>query len=673
METSTTPVAGSSSIPGERPPTPLRSPVFLSAMEALKKLQGGDKQHFPSAFGKLKKDVSEGAIVKMSDDELSLLEESFRTTQTALSSLGQSGEPLEFTKMMVEIEILLRQIESPIKMADRVSLPAPKDSARTTSTALEALEVDDDVSGGAALSSSKKPPPLGKKDKALGFTRTRTVRDIQEPWLVNGKKVATQTIRILETRERALGSIQRTLQELEGRTGSEASFRKAILRNMLRPLEREQAFLHSDGVRDVISSGVSVEEIAFAEPSNMVRDSVTSADGKTKFSLLRLGALSDHLNSAVSLQLLQQAIGSPPSQEARKQINDIRRNLEQRLASEKLAKQQQAVLQHMINQLLPENLKKTCLERREILRQQALLLITAQVEAAAKSGELGDQLHLAYTSLLYPGQDKWEKCGIAHVEQRMIEDMQQIFSEMNGEKISLDQGLRNAYVDADGHIHLPQPEGVDQESLQLATHYTNISVAHTLTSTMVQEQEERTREVIDALRTEFEKREKEPLSPEQSSDLRRAKWLVSAVEKKLKKNTTFEAAADLIEAEKLMGWAVSTGCYSNKDRGGMVGRALLTRFFTRSMEAVGGFGEKTARTFEEDNPYAAYAPGSCQLRFAQDVVSRRQRYLKAVPSISGVWKIIKVCVPIIVRAGLSRLSRPSREDVRRPAGIRLRT
>ena len=147
-----------------------------------------------------------------------------------------------------------------------------------------------------------------------------------------------------------------------------------------------------------------------------------------------------------------------------------------------------------------------------------------------------------------------------------------------------------------------------------------------------------------------------------------SKWLVTRVEEKLQKNTTFEAAAELVEAEKLMGWAVSTGCYSNKDRGGLVGRAVLTRLFTRRMESSFAWREKRARAFEEENPYVAYAPGSCQLRYAQEVVSGRQHYLKAFPNIVGALMIAKVCLPIIVRAEAARLFRSSRQASPPPAG-----
>ena len=314
----------------------------------------------------------------------------------------------------------------------------------------------------------------------------------------------------------------------------------------------------------------------------------------------------------------------------------------------------------MFDQLKEENLKKTCIERREILRQQALILISEQTAAAAKGGGLGPTLHLAHTSLLYPGLSKWEKCGIAHVEQKIIEDMEQIFSELNGEKISLEEGLAASYIDVEGKIHLPRPKGVSQDSIQLATHYTNVSVAHTLTPDMITAQKERTKAVVAALKEEIEKRKAEiDLTPKQSSDLSRAKWLVTRVEEKLQKNTTFEAAAELIEAEKLMGWAVSTGCYSNKDRGGLVGRAVLTRLFTRKMESSFAWREKRARAFEEENPYVAYVPGSCQLQFIQGVVSGQQRCLKALPNLSKAWMIPRVCLPIIVRAGAARLVQSS--------------
>ena len=380
----------------------------------------------------------------------------------------------------------------------------------------------------------------------------------------------------------------------------------------------------------------------------MARDAVVDAKTGEEFSLLRSGAFSDHLNSVVSLQLLQRAIGGPQQLAARVQINEIRGQLERRLAQESLTEPQRAVVQHMIDQLQRGNWKKTCIERREILRQQVLLLIAAQIHEVGAN--LQQTLPLAHTSVLRPTKDTWDHCGIAHVERRMIEDMEQIFSELNGERIFLDKGIEAPYVDAVGHIHVLRPEGTNLETVALAAHYTNISPGFSLPPEAVEDQQKRTKTVIRALRDEISSQKR---SPRPGDKALRAERLLDSLENRLKQSTTFDAAADLIEAEKLLGWAVSTGCYSDKDRGGVAGRSVLSRLLAHSMEAR---GEKTKALLEE-NLYAAFMPGSCQMQFVRYVVSGRQLVLKAWPGGAGVLKIAKAGLSAIRSAPWSQSRR----------------
>lgn len=569
-------------------------------------------------------------------------------------------------------------------------------------------------------------PSLGEKDKALGFSRTREASSFRELWYVDGAVVADETIDIIETRKRAEAGVKKALKELEGRTDPEANARRSALQKMLRTLDRDQSFLHATGLREMVeevtdphrpAGAPTIDDIAFAEPPDLVKDSVVSKETGKAFDIIRVGAFSDHLNSVVSLKLLQKAANEPPDGPARKEIKEIRDRLEERLRTEKLTDQQRAVLKHMIGQLDPLKLSQTLIERKEILRQQALQLVMTQVGEAGSRLNGMEKLHVAHTSLLYPGKESWDKSGIGHVEQRMIEDMEEIFSEFNGKEILLDAGLEGPYVDVNGAIHIPRPRGVDRTSVPLATHYVNLSATHKLTEEQAAGQRELAENTIRELETEIN-RQTDPILKQQEaaeqelkrakgtgdrrqilraqkgvqaaeekvSDLLRARKLLAEVRGTLNGTTTFHTAAKLLEVQEIVGWYASTGCYSDKDRGGLTGRTVLTNRVAHSMQNESGalegqialaeedertgeaasLGERAhllqarARKLMDENPYAAFAPDSCQMRVIQHVVKRPQRFLKAWLGMRKAATIAKVCLPLFARARWGELREAAR-------------
>jgi hypothetical protein len=594
--------------------------------------------------------------------------------------------------------------EREIELEERVSASAPPSCRRVRAAADPALEALTSEDFHDSVDLRPRAGEVGEKDRALGFSRTREACAFTEPWAVGGKVLASETIRIIETRQRAEAGIKKALQELEGRTDDVSNHRRRALEKMLKTLDRDQSFLHATGLREIVErvtkpgSPITIDDIAFAEPPDLVRDSVIVAETGEKIDVIRVGAFSDHLNSVVSLKLLEKA--GRGDIEALGQIDATRRQLEERRKTEKLTDPQRVVLQHMIDQLQRVNLPKTLAERREILKQQALQLVATQVGEAGSQLQGMNRLHVAHTSLLYPGKSSWDKSGIGHVEQRMIEDMEQVFSEINGQEIRLDEGLESPYIDADGHIHVPRPKGVDQPTITLATHYVNASATHKLSEPIAAGQSDLAKKTIKELRDDIIlQRQNLELqiaqaegemtgSPEQVEaakkrlselqgkipQLFRALSLVNEVEEELKGTTTYNTAAKLVEAQKLAGWYASTGCYSDKDRGGLAGRTILTNMVAHSMqdranmldEEAANAGEQTekarqltekahslqiqARKLMEENPYAAFSPDSCQMRAIQHVVKRPQRYLKAWLGMKQAGKIISVCVPLLARA-----------------------
>ena len=525
-------------------------------------------------------------------------------------------------------------------------------------------------------------PQVQPNDKKLGWSKSRPPQTFEEKWTVGGKPVATETIEILPTRDLAKTSIEKRISDLKDSI-VDGTLEKAVIERQINTLEcmrstldgREQQSLHGTGTRETAVSR-DISTFAFAEVPNFVRHEVV-VDNGPPISLIQFGAMADQRNTKVSLkQLTQAARGEEP---ALKKIEETVRDLKSRLAREKPKPtvKQKEVLQHMIDELEPkgfsevtdpttrkQHLAGTLVERREILQQQMLLLVGTQVAEAAKDNDLGSTMHLSHTSLLNPIVDKFEgESGLSHCELNMMEDMEQIFQDFDGREIALDS-TSGPYIDKEGQIHLPRPvdkngKPVESESVRLQTHYANVAVFKSPGAKGAADQLEIDKKAINDMDDAIKNLNiASNITPIQAEKIARAEKLLAKAKAGLRTGTaSYDVATPLIEAQKLLGWRVSTGCYTNKDRGGVTGRKVLNEMVMHDMEARAAEEETSAKTAEPTdkkaheerasslrsvarglipNSYQSFRADSVQMRLVNWTVKVKQRALKAWPGLHVV-------------------------------------
>jgi hypothetical protein len=287
--------------------------------------------------------------------------------------------------------------------------------------------------------------------------------------------------------------------------------------------------------------------------------------------------------------------------------------------------------------------------RREILQQQMLLLVNQQVQEAANEDQLTGEkptIDVAHTSLVHPKTDKWEKpSGLLVNERNMTEDMQQIFADFNKKDIFFEKPGSQPYIDTDGRIHLPRPDKVlDRvKELTLRTHYGNAAVQKGLRSSDKKFQLELDTQLFTDIENAI--KERKLVEPPSSEKLARAEKLYLDAKQRLEAGeSSYKAATHLLEAQKLLGWRVSTGCFSNKDRGGLTGSQLLNNMavHAKRVSAADPKNSSKAKTLLKEadslarDGYRALREGSCQIRFARWQGRKEQVTLKVWPGIKAL-------------------------------------
>jgi hypothetical protein len=449
---------------------------------------------------------------------------------------------------------------------------------------------------------------------------------------------------------------------------------------MLKLLDRDQSCVNSAMFREIAAAAGTkgrppLTEVALGEPVNVLRNSVQITGGPdepSSISILQAGALTDLRDTMVSLKQLAEAVGG--NQDAKAAIAETREKLQAQLKHGRIPPDQARVLQHMVDELEEKNLPRALTIRREILQQQLLFIVHAQVQESAREKDTWRDLalHISHTSLLHPDTDTWEsQGGLSHNEARMIEDMQQIFKEFDGRKIvfetpdSKNPETTAPYIDLEGTIHLPRPEGVDPKTqgLTLRSHYGNAAVFKEMSADAKKVQEGANEQLLKDMDEELKKYpgrstiavlsglkrggDPEKLLPEfmQAEQWERARKLFEKAKKGLREHPSYDPATELIEAQKLMGWRVSLGCFSNKDRGGVAGRKLLTEMMIHGKEALAKFYRATnapeadlleaqARGLSEQL-YKSLDADSIQIKFANWSANTRVRTLKTWVGLKG--------------------------------------
>lgn len=333
---------------------------------------------------------------------------------------------------------------------------------------------------------------------------------------------------------------------------------------------------------------------------------------------------------------------------------------------EDLSAAQLSALDHMLKDF--SDPAAALVERRMILQRMLSIQVNEDLSLAAREGALGDEVHISRLTLLHPKFSKWESAtGIPHDEWNIMQDTGQIYAEFDGATVVFEDPDSEPFINEqdNGHVelHLPRPEGVgkDVKSVTLKTHYGNAAVQRSLGQTGVERQTQINAKMFaDLDQAILEKEKKEAAvpagaTPEDIEKSRRLQWneadkvararkLVLEARTAMKNGeSSYDVATKLIEAQRLLGWVVCTGCYSNKDRGGVVGKKALTEIAMHQKESDATFEEaadplseevERATTLRDEAKamrqisWASLAPDSIQMAVVNYSVSARQPALK---------------------------------------------
>jgi hypothetical protein len=333
-----------------------------------------------------------------------------------------------------------------------------------------------------------------------------------------------------------------------------------------------------------------------------------------------------------------------------------------------LSAAQLSALDHMLKDF--SDPAAALVERRMILQRMLSIQVNEDLKQAAKEGTLGDEVHISRLILLHPKFSKWERAtGIPHNEWNIMQDTGQIYAEFDGATVVFEDLESELFINEqeNGHVelHLPRPEGVGKEvkSVTLKTHYGNAAVQRSLGQTGVERQTQINAKMFADLEQAISekerkgKKEKEAevpagLPPEDIEKGRKLQWDEADKVARARKlvheactamnngESSYDVATKLIEAQRLLGWVVCTGCYSNKDRGGVAGKKVLSEIAMYQKESAAKFieeasrdGRKAAALREEAKAmrhiaWASLAPDSIQMKVVNYSVSVRQPALK---------------------------------------------
>lgn len=246
----------------------------------------------------------------------------------------------------------------------------------------------------------------------------------------------------------------------------------------------------------------------------------------------------------------------------------------------------------------PQNIEAAFAERRRILGDQMVQLVSAQVTRNPHLVENG-VFEMAHVGLLEASTHKMSK-GWMHDEAVEMSDMAAIFKEFDGKTIKFKEGLSGPIVDYDeGIVYMPPPPNLSPEAIklgkeqgiQLRSTFVNISVhgnKHDAVQKRIND------DGIKNLRMNH---------PEQEATFQQFEKDLKVREKGrfFKGATQFDSSGykvaenlitDLVLSKKI---AVSGGCLSVKDRTGVVCGRVMQRVL-----------EKNTSLTPETNPFATH-------------------------------------------------------------------
>lgn len=221
-----------------------------------------------------------------------------------------------------------------------------------------------------------------------------------------------------------------------------------------------------------------------------------------------------------------------------------------------------------------EKLEQAYIERKAHLSRQFLAVAASAFETNGRGLSNGATFDLVDMRLVKPGKSKVNGLGFAMDEGNMLKDMSEIYSQFCDKNLIVDGQVGSApYIDLEGNIHLPKKSNEEAPRiLKLKSAVVSVSVqgADDDKSGIQRSVNQEGFKVLDEI---IERHKSEYGLPNDLDEL------YKDVKKRiLSGQTGFEEAEDLgLVLAKTKGLAFSIGCFSAKDRGGIVAARIAAR------------------------------------------------------------------------------------------------
>jgi hypothetical protein len=416
--------------------------------------------------------------------------------------------------------------------------------------------------------------------------------------------IVTETLEGVSSKEMALKMVHHP------------TFPPSLMRPVETFLNRDTKWVSSSALRSLSEKNEGrVEKFAVIELTNHQVHSLKESSGKEICRFEQFGALGDNRNAYLSLADLKTAITDENFRNSRLAT------LRNRYDTEGISKTEKAVLNFALSQL--NNPQAGYDQKKALLEQQMLLTVYNRLQESVKAGTMkGDAFHLSHLSLLNPTKHDVDTIsGLLIDEKVLIDDMKNVFDEFNNQAVLFDSEV--PYRDEKG-IHMPVIFQ-RREPLTLHTHFGNVSVQ----GQSSQEGNKLQKDMNSSVLLEMERDLSERLNVDRSSD--ELKLLQKKLREMKKANSvgkySLQVAADILLIQMRLGWLVSTGCYGNKDRGGILGM-LLCRNFLMLQKSVAKDTEAVLKL--RDMKFDALLSDSLAMKAAQHN-NATQRALKVYP------------------------------------------
>ncbi len=216
---------------------------------------------------------------------------------------------------------------------------------------------------------------------------------------------------------------------------------------------------------------------------------------------------------------------------------------------------------------------ETVEKRKQVLSSQFLQIVMEQSKHLSPEDIESGTLKILHVSLLNQQSKKIDSTGWNHDEENEMLDMAEIFKLFNGKQLVQDN--KGPFIDLEGNIHLPNIGG----DLSLQALFFNQSVQGNTKNDRTQQ------EINEATLFDTKMDLTHPLS--KSLD---------------RENTSYTSAADMIFKGIEIGYKVSCGCLSAKDRTGFVSACVADRVMEKAQFSKEARAEFMRGQIKEDSP-----------------------------------------------------------------------